>query len=178
MLRIGLVLLFSIGLSASLEVRAQYREITQDSVFTLTPSLKLLTPTPHVVSKRIAELCVAAPPPDLLAAEVARAGPHANVRVNLYISAGAATAITRADRRFPVETVIVKEKLSSEGTVTAVGGMIKRARGFDPEHGDWEYFYADKSGGFSKGLLANCVQCHAKANSSDHVYTVKKARHD
>ncbi len=52
--------------------------------------------------------------------------------------------------------------------------MIKRPIGFDREHNDWEYFYAEKTGTFTKGRLSNCVECHTKAKSTDYVYTIKK----
>jgi len=67
------------------------------------------------------------------------------------------------------------ESIASKGEVTGVGGMIKRAPGFDAEHGDWEYFYADKTAGFSTGRLANCIDCHAGAKRKDYVFSVRKS---
>ncbi len=69
---------------------------------------------------------------------------------------------------------MLKEKLSPDGAVVAVGGMIKRRFGFDREHNDWEYFYAERTGTFNNGRLANCIECHTKAKSADFVYTIRK----
>ena len=51
-----------------------------------------------------------------------------------------------------------------------VGGMIKRAPGYDPAHGDWEYFYFEKPEKIERGRIATCVKCHAYAHTTDHVY--------
>ena len=71
----------------------------------------------------------------------------------------------------PLGSVIVEEKLNDKQAVTFIGGMIKRAAGFDPANGDWEYCYFDDKAGFSQGKLANCAGCHAKAGESDFVFT-------
>ena len=68
--------------------------------------------------------------------------------------------------------------------------MIKRADGFDPAHGDWEYFcsahvpgLADDpavaqsavaqvkpAGKIESGRIASCVQCHEAAKRTDYVF--------
>jgi hypothetical protein len=145
--------------------------IDADSVFALHESLTLLTPTPHRVSARVALLCVAPTPPDALDAERERAGPHADVAVNYYVSPAGAAAMASRDGPFPVGTILLKEKLASvDGEAAAVGGMVKRAPGFDPQNGDWEYFYAERAGDFAIGRLSNCAGCHARARKADFVF--------
>lgn len=80
------------------------------------------------------------------------------------------------DQNFPTGTIVLKEKLSqTDGSVAAIGGMVKRANGFDIKSGDWEYFYAAKSGDFEIGSIPNCVSCHAKAKSKDYVFSRTKS---
>jgi len=75
--------------------------------------------------------------------------------------------------------VIVKEKLLHDWAgpdkalvASGIGSMIKPT-GFDPEHGDWEYFYADETTPFSMGKLKSCAECHAKAKHDDHLLRVR-----
>jgi Cytochrome P460 len=161
-----------LALLASVAGAEDTPEIDEGSVFELRGSLKLLTPTPHLVSATLAELCVTPTPDQYLSAEKDRAGPHANIAVNFYVSTDGAAAMSSTELEFPTGTIVLKEKLSpSDGQVAAVGGMVKRAKGFDPENGNWEYFYAAKSGGFQIGKIPNCVSCHARVSASDHVYS-------
>lgn len=51
-----------------------------------------------------------------------------------------------------------------------LGGMIKRPAGFDPEHGDWEYFYANGETHLQSGPIATCVDCHTSASDRDYVF--------
>jgi hypothetical protein len=66
----------------------------------------------------------------------------------------------------------VKEKIAGDGSAFAVGGMIKRSKGYDDGNGDWEYFYAAKTGAFSTGRLQNCITCHRQTKTNDYVFSV------
>ena len=58
-----------------------------------------------------------------------------------------------------------------------VGGMIKRPAGYDPKHGDWEYFYFDDARKIESGRITSCVQCHSSAKDKDYVFgNWRKAR--
>jgi hypothetical protein len=59
---------------------------------------------------------------------------------------------------------------ANDNSVAGIGGMIKRAPGFDSKNGDWEYFYSGKTAGFSIGRLQNCAECHAGAKTTDYVF--------
>jgi hypothetical protein len=51
-----------------------------------------------------------------------------------------------------------------------VGGMVKRPAGYDPKHGDWEYFYFDDATKIESGRISSCVQCHNSAKNKDYVF--------
>ncbi len=79
---------------------------------------------------------------------------------------------------FPAGSVIVREKLaradSERPELLAV--MIKRAPGFNPAGGDWEFLLVD--GAASKVVerqkKGSCLDCHASRRERDFVYTVGK----
>jgi Cytochrome P460 len=150
----------------------QELSITEQTAFSFYKALELLTPSPIVVSPELAVKCTT-PSAAELAADEQRAGPHSNAFVNLYVNEIAKQAIAERVGLFPAGAVIVKEKLERDVSAAAVGGMVKRSAGFDPDHGDWEYFYATKSGGFASGRLSTCVGCHAQAKARDYVFYVR-----
>ena len=76
--------------------------------------------------------------------------------------------------KFPVGSIIVREKLARlEATQPElVAVMIKRAPGFNPKGGDWEFLTAD-------GMLTkvrerqkkgSCLNCHSSQAASDFVF--------
>jgi hypothetical protein len=81
---------------------------------------------------------------------------------------------------YPVGSIIVKEKkwLGNEvfgkyetaARRDGVGGMIKREPGYDPQHGDWEFFYFEEPAKIQSGKIQSCVACHAGAAGTDHVF--------
>ena len=103
----------------------------------------------------------------------------------IYMNDDAAVgAFERSAAAYPVGSVVVKEKRaqppmadSAPEAHDGVGGMIKRPAGYDPQHGDWEYFYFETPDAIETGRIASCVQCHAGAASSDFVFG-SWARHD
>jgi hypothetical protein len=78
--------------------------------------------------------------------------------------------------RFARGATIVKEKLvpgaSGSLELAALGIMTKRAPGFDPLHGDWEYGYWEEAIGIARGseLADHCGGCHAGAQDTDYVF--------
>jgi hypothetical protein len=77
------------------------------------------------------------------------------------------------DKRTPFEVgaAIVKEKLvletGGQRRLVARGLMIKRASGFDPAHGDWEFGYWEPGMELRSGDEAarTCGACHASADT-------------
>ncbi len=110
----------------------------------------------------------------------ARSGPHANTGILIYMNKLAADAFNASATSFPAGAVIVKQKEivgpkdkdwrrlreSDDG----VGGMVKRPTGYDPEHGDWEYFYFEDTAKIESGPIPTCVQCHSSAKDKDYVF--------
>jgi len=142
--------------------------------------LQLMTKKPVHVDLRLAMLCRGVMQSEVEQARK-RSGPHAHTAVSIYMNRLAANAFRRSSPAYPVGSVIVKEKKGlgywSDGDEPVpiearhgVGGMIKRPRGFDSAHGDWEYFYFEDAGAIESGKITSCVRCHSGASSSDYVF--------
>ncbi len=108
-------------------------------------------------------------------------GPHAHTAILIYMNDPAAKSFTNRTQPYPVGSVIIKHKslltyFDSKGNDlpqpadNGVGGMIKRAPGYDPAHGDWEYFYFEKPEKIESGRIASCVDCHTSAKEKDYVF--------
>lgn len=78
------------------------------------------------------------------------------------------------DLRFPVGSVIVREKLAAPASDTPdlIAAMIKRDREFSPETNGWEFVVIDRN--FTRvktrQTTGNCAACHVQASKSDLVY--------
>jgi hypothetical protein len=146
--------------------------VTEANVQTFYGGFTRLTHQPHRVAPVTAMLCTLNPSPEAVELEKRKTGPHFRALVHLYANPAAIPTFSNSGAAFAVGSVIVKEKLGGKGSqVTGIGGMIKRAPGYDPENGDWEYFYYGKPGEFGSGRIDNCVACHRAAKATDHVYS-------
>lgn len=147
-----------------------YHKITAEPVY-MDPALAMLcTPIPsaHLAKKRLEH------------------GPHALAALTIYMNDLAALNFTNRNHPYPVASVIVKEKRVSPHFADdkntsfisehGVGGMIKRAPGYDPANGDWEYFYFEQPEKIESGRIATCVKCHAYARTTDFVYGTWRKR--
>lgn len=134
----------------------------------------------HVaVNPELAMLCRGATQAEVEAARI-KYGPHANAAILIYMNGRAARAFREGVIPYPTGAVIVKEKMlggyiTSDGGLShdaldGVGGMVKRAAGFDPAHGDWEYFYFDDKKKIESGPISSCIKCHESAKSGDYVF--------
>ena len=140
-------------------------------------SLRSMTSEPVLVDADLARLCTVATQAALDAARE-RSGPHALSAVRIYMSDAAAKEFVEINPRYPVGSVIVKEKVRWGAADDAggnpprngVGGMIKRAPGYDPAHGDWEYFYFEEAAKIERGRIESCIRCHRRAADTDHVF--------
>lgn len=132
--------------------------------------LKLITPQPVAVNMALLIGCRG-----FTAAEVSQAkkefGPHANAYLSIYMNDAAAQAQRDKTRTCRVGSVIVKQKIfNTHEAINGVGGMIKRAPGYDSEHGDWEYFYFEDLAKIESDKIASCVNGHEGAKDRDHVF--------
>lgn len=140
-------------------------------------SLRSMTGEPVLVDADIARLCTVATQAALEAARE-RSGPHALSAVRIYMSDAAAKEFVEINPRYPVGSVIVKQKVKlgiasdagGSSSRNGVGGMIKRAPGYDPAHGDWEYFYFEEAAKIERGRIESCIRCHRRAADTDHVF--------
>jgi hypothetical protein len=143
-------------------------------------ALRSMTKEPVYVDPGLATRCIGA-----TQAEVDKErkvwGPHAHTAVKIYMNELAADAFGKPNVRYPVGAIIVKEKKAVPYVSPAdprkeisandgVGGMIKRPAGYDPAHGDWEYFYFEDADKVESGKMNSCIQCHGGAASKDYVF--------
>ena len=137
-----------------------------------------VTKDPVFVNPELAMLCRGASKEEV---ETARNkySPHANTKILIYMNKSAADAFATNATVFPVGAVVVKQKTILgyrengkwvRDTDTGVGGMVKRSPGYDPAHGDWEYFYFEDPKKIESGRISSCVQCHESAKDKDHVF--------
>ena len=142
-------------------------------------SYRKMTDREVLVDPQFATLCIGASQQLVERARESK-GPHAHSAILVFMNSGAAEAFAAGNRLYPEGAVIVKRKmrLPVRGTpdhavrsqAHGVGGMVKRAPGFDPPHGDWEYFYFEDPAQIESGRIASCVTCHAGAKRTDHVF--------
>jgi hypothetical protein len=132
------------------------------------------------VNPELAMLCVGASREQVENART-RHGPHANTAILVYMNKPAAQAFSGRTNLYPVGSVIVKQKRihgywdrrsgkKIPSAENGVGGMVKRAAGYDPAHGDWEYFYFEDKSRIQAGRIQSCVQCHEGAKDKDYVF--------
>ncbi len=142
--------------------------------------LTLMTPEPVFVNPSLAMLCKGVSQ-ELVVETAKKFGPHTRTSVRIFMNASAAEAFKQKTPAYPVGSIVIKEKqglsitsdeLAKEDSTThsGVGGMIKRAKGYDTAHGDWEYFYFEDPAKIECGKVASCVQCHASAAETDYVF--------
>ena len=131
-----------------------------------------VNPEPAVFHSRIAIQCFS-PSPEQRRLEYEK-NPHRDKFVTVYVNdAGRRAMLEEKSPRFPVGSLVVKEKLpardSSEPELLTA--MYKREAGYDPEGGDWEYMVLDGRGREvqARGKLESCRACHQAAADTDFV---------
>lgn len=118
----------------------------------------LVNPQPYFVPNPLAVLC--APPS---AGTVI--SPHDGKFIKVYVNAVGQRAMLSQERpRFPLGSVIVKEKLATAKSAQPelMTVMLKRAPGYNPRYGDWEFMVVNGPATKieTRGKLANCQSCH------------------
>lgn len=98
---------------------------------------------------------------------------HGAYYLNDYVNdIGLAAMTTERYPRFPVGTVIVKEKLTSPTDTAphALGIMIKHEDGYDPTTNDWAYWYWLAPDVLVRDNDNYCADCHREAALTDSVF--------
>jgi hypothetical protein len=79
---------------------------------------------------------------------------------------------------FPVGSVIVREKLAKpdDQSPEMLAVMVKRAPGFNPRAGDWEFLLVDGSASkvIERQKKGSCLDCHVSQRERDFVYPLVK----
>ena len=127
-------------------------------------SLRLMTPQPVEVGAAFTVTCIG-PSPQQADQSRKTYGIHDGTKINIFMNDRAAATFATSKRSYPIGSIIVKEK-----QLLGVGGMIKRFPGYDSEHGDWEYFYFENPAKIESGKISSCINCHAGAAGTDHVF--------
>ena len=92
-----------------------------------------------------------APEVETYCADVSRkalVNPHKDKYIRVYVNDfGRDAMFQRVNPRFPVGSIIVKEKLPDEKSEEPefYTIMVKRESGFDPDNGNWQYLTMDKT---------------------------------
>jgi hypothetical protein len=127
----------------------------------------LVNPTPQLMERQSAQACAIIPGRQ-------ESSPHLNKYVSVFVNpVGRDQMMTTQQPKFPVGSMIVKEKLGSPDSTTpeVLTVMIKRKPGYNPENGDWEYLVLDGAALMivERGKLARCSGCHSSYEHSDFV---------
>lgn len=146
-------------------------------------SFQKITLKPAVIDPRLFALCIENPSTEMMEHRAAIGAPS-SAAVDIYMNDSAADSFNKKEH-YKTGAMIIKEKmllpykpepgspplpLVDLNPVRGIGGMLKREPGYDPENGDWEYFYKNVNNPGTRGRLENCVQCHATAKDTDRVF--------
>ena len=100
--------------------------------------------------------------------------PHLHKYVSVFVNpVGREAMMTKRKPKFPVGSMIVKEKFGSPDSTAPemLTAMIKREPGYNEESGDWEYLVLDGAASkiVEQGKLTRCSVCHNSYQHSDFV---------
>lgn len=124
--------------------------------------------SPELMQPAVAAACAAA------TATGSAPNPHANKYISVFVNPEGYDAMMKQRvPKFPVGSMIVKEKLSGKDNSQPelLTAMVKREPGFSAETGDWEYFVLDGAATkiVERGKLSNCNACHVQYKQQDFV---------
>ena len=127
----------------------------------------LVNPTPQLMEPLAAISCALIPGRQ-------EPSPHLHKYISVFVNpVGREQMMTKQTPEFPVGSMIVKEKLATADSTTPelLTAMIKRAPGYNPEGGDWEYLVLDGTASkiVERGKLTQCSECHRPYEHSDFV---------
>jgi hypothetical protein len=124
---------------------------------------------PVMISYYVDGLCRSATAPELVKS---KANPHRNRYITVWVNPKGRSAMGDGSV-FPAGSVIIKEKRDGvSGPVVLSTVMVKRAKGYNPPCGDWEFAVLDASGRriLDDGKLDSCMKCHTDKSKLDYTY--------
>jgi hypothetical protein len=100
---------------------------------------------------------------------------HESLFSRVYVNdIGRHTLLNEAEPKYPVNTIIVREKLSSDQSVQPelVTVMVKRQKGYSALSNDWEFLVFDGAANRKKTDVKteNCLECHKHKEKDDFVF--------
>ena len=127
----------------------------------------LVNPTPQLMEPLAAASCA-------MIAGRQEPSPHLHKYISVFVNAeGREAMMTKQQPKFPIGSIIVKEKLASPDSTNPelLTAMIKRGPGYNPEGGDWEYLVFDGPASriVERGKLTQCSSCHRPYEHTDYV---------
>lgn len=92
----------------------------------------------------------------------------------VYANNLAAPEIGKSTPRFPVGSILVRERLlePTSPVPTTVIAMLKRQPGFGKATGDWEFMMMNGADLklITRETTGNCAECHSQAQKTDRVF--------
>jgi hypothetical protein len=144
---------------------------SNEALVKLAASLdKLTRVTEQRISRRAihTDLCAPSDIPDH-----AKLVGRPDVGIHVYVTPASAGAFKDSAARFPVGTVVLKQKFPALNAKEAdfYTGMLKRETGFNPGCGDWEFFTmaGDRRAVTARGRIESCMDCHRQYSKTDFV---------
>ncbi|WP_243089601.1 cytochrome P460 family protein [Thermus neutrinimicus] len=97
--------------------------------------------------------------------------PHGSL-LRTFVNSIAFDAINAKVGEYPVGSVIVKDNHMPDGKLDGVTAMVKQAKGYDPNNGDWFWVKYTPTGKVElAGKVRMCSSCHAQARGQDYVFS-------
>jgi hypothetical protein len=133
-----------------------------------------VNPTPYLITSRVAIQC-AAPPTAADLEREKKENPHMGMFITVYVNNIGRKAMFEANPKFPVGSIIVKEKFATDADSrkpVLYTIMRKREVGYNPTVGDWEFSVVGANGKDlqASGKLENCQTCHVGRVARDFVF--------
>jgi hypothetical protein len=153
--------------SGSREVTSTASPVTDEELISGYKKWTRVNPEPVTMAAQASQACAAVAMPD-------PNNPHSRKFITVYVNdIGRHAMMEEETPHFPQGSIVVKEKLSTpmSSTPELLTVMIKRASGYNPESGDWEYLVTDGTGKSiqKRGKLENCQGCHLRDKSTDYI---------
>ena len=126
-----------------------------------------MNPTPELMEPLAATSCAIIPGRQ-------EPSPHLHKYVSVFVNpVGREQMMTKQEPKFPVGSMIIKEKLGKPDSTTpeVLTAMIKREPGYNPANGDWEYLVLNGTASMivERGKLERCSSCHSSYKHTDFV---------
>lgn len=158
---------FAVFFFAAVTWAAPEESETLSQIVAKLNALPRVTETPHRMADSTAALC------KILYNTNIHEGAGDPAYCHIHVTENGKKTLLSGEGTYPVGTVIVKSKLENPKSREAIlyTVMRKRAAGYDPEHGDWEYAVLEGRTNrvLSRGRIDSCIDCHQQYQETDHV---------